>query len=493
MLERIRNAIARTIDAISGRGAPAAPVDRGPTVGGVALDESERPAWSGWWRGAVAGTMALATAAATPSPAPGVYKALEPEVWTDWTVPGIRDALLEHERGQFRSTAILADYLLRDDRIFSTLQNRVKGALGLPHQTCASESTTNRKRAESLAAQVHAWWFRAIPESTHEELLRWFVLMGFAIAQVYWDTSSVTGEWRPRLKVIHPQFITYDWNVGAFFVEVAGEEVDGKVVSGPRRIQVTPGDGRWLLLASSGERPWMNGAVRPLALLMLVRFFCTRDWVRRSEVTGIGIRKAMVPNAADEKVVAKFLRQVQRLGAETTLRLPEGFNFAIEAVDGQATTLFESLTRRCDMGITLVLLGQNLTTQAGDTGNQGAAAIHASVKLDLLEADVEALSTVCREHVLLPWGRFNVANWNDDWAPWPYWDPTPPEDLKIAAETLNTLGDALPKLEAQGVDTDRVLERFDLKRRPDWMRKPPTDPTDANDPNETTEPQSEAA
>jgi len=479
MLDAIRNAIARTIDAIRGRGASEAV--SGPSLGGEPLEESDRPAWSGWWNRAASIT---AIAAATASqPVPGVYQTHEPDVWTSWTVDGVRQALLEHERGQFRSAAILADQLLRDDRIFATLNTLVLGALGLPYATRPSETTTNNRKAAELAKQVDAWWFRFIPESTLGEVLRWHALMGFVIAEVYWDTTSVIGEWRPQLRVHHPQFITWSHQDQAYFVEVAGEvDADGNRIGNATRVRVTPGDGRWMLFGSSGSRPWMNGAVRPVAVLYLVRTYATRDWVRRSEVTGIGIRKAMVPNAADDKVVAKFLRQVQKLGAETTLRLPEGFNFAIEAVDGKATELFEKLIARCDMGITLVLLGQNMTTQAGMSGNQGAAQVHARVQLDRLEALVEGLSTALREHVLIPWGRFNVANWEQDWAPWPHWDPRPPADRKIEAETLSTLATALKGLEEQRVDTDPVLERFDLHRRAPGTNSPVPPPTPATTP-----------
>lgn len=483
MFDRIRNAIARTVDAIAGRRASAEAA--GASVGGEVLAESDRPKWSGWWP-RTGTAVALAAAGALGRPAPGVYATHEPDVWATWTIDGIRQALIDHERGQFRTAAILADQLLRDDRIFATLNSLVLGALGLPFSTRPSDATTNQRKALELAKQVDAWWFRMIPESTHGEILRWYALMGFVVAEVYWDTTTVIGEWRPRLRVHHPQFISYDFREQAFFVEVAGEiGPDGeRVVSGTSRVRVTPGDGRWLLFGSSGERPWMNGAVRPVAFLFLVRTLATRDWVRRSEVTGIGIRKAMVPNGADEKVVAKFLKAVQKLGVETTLRLPEGFNFQIEAVDGKATELFEKLIGRCDMGITLALLGQNMTTQAGMSGNQGAAQVHARVQLDRLEAIVEGLATTLREHVLIPWGRFNVANWEQDWAPWPHWDTRPPADRKVEAETLNTLAQALKGLEEQRVDTDVVLERFDLKRREAGVKSPvpPVATPPANEP-----------
>lgn len=491
MFKGLRSAIARTVDAIVGRAASAS----GATAGGE-RDEAERPGWNGWWA-RPASALALA-AGLHQAVAPGVLKTHEPDVWVNWTVDGARQTLLDHERGYFRNSAMLADQLLRDDRVFATLGTLTLGALGLPYSTQPSDATTNKRKALELSKQVDAWWFRMIPESTLGELIRWYAVMGFVIAEVYWDTTTVIGEWRPRLKVHHPQFISYDFHEQAFFVDVAGEVgPDGQDIAGPSRMRVTPGDGRWLLWSSSGERPWMNGAIRPLALIWLVRTFATRDWTRRSEVTGIGIRKAMVPNAADPNVVTRFLRQVQKLGVETTLRLPEGFNFDITTVDGKATELFEKLTMRCDMGITLVLLGQNMTTQAGMSGNQGAAQVHARVQLDRLEALVEGLSTTLREHVLIPWGRFNVANWEQDWAPWPHWDARPPMDRKIEAETLNTLATAVKGLEEEGVDTAPVLEKYELKRRDGWTRPAPTPaptvPTTTTNPPSDGEPKAPPA
>jgi phage gp29-like protein len=385
-----------------------------------------------------------------------------PQVWTDWSVAMVRQALVEHELGEFYATSMLAEHMMRDDRVFAALDQRVLGCLGLPYRTEVSEDTTNGRLAERLVKAVDAWWWKAVPESTLADMLRWAILMGWAIAEIVWCPTGEGEaiELRPTLRVVHPQFVRFSHTQRRFIV-----------TRGAEAIVVEPGDGRWVLLAPTGaSRPWMNGAVRALAVPWLIRTFGRRDWARRSEIDGVGVRKAYVPRSgASKENVDAFLRQVQRLGVETTLRLVRGqtpqesFDFSMEVTDANASQGFARLIGHCDTAITLAILGQNLTTEIEKGGSYAAAGVHARVLLDRLEADVAMLSTVCREQVIVPWGVYNRPDFDPDAAPWPHWDTTPPEDLGKRAQALLTVSQAIANLTKAGVDVGPVLERFELR------------------------------
>lgn len=426
---------------------------------------------------------------ATPTPiAPRALRPLSPSVWTKWAVNTVRRALLSHEHGTFEESALLCDHLRRDDRIFATLDTRVLGALGLPYKTCASEDLPSAADCEAIAKRVDGWWFRCIPPAVLADVLRWVILIGFCVGELVWseewiaDTRNVGHyELRPRLKIHHPQFVTHD--------DVRGWQL--QTVDGP--VAITPGDGRWVLFAQGTERPWMNGAVRALAIPWLVRTFGRRDWSRRSEIDGIGVRKAVTPaENVDKAVLEKFLAQIRNLGAEQTVVLPQGYDLSLYSNTASAADGFSRLVGAQDLSITLVLLGANLPTDAKG-GSYALGVVQLGAQLDRLEADVEVVSTTSRYQIVRPWGRFNVEGWVDELAAWPEWDATPPALTKDKATALLTASQALTTLHKLGVDVTPQLEAFGLRARPEGLvgaedlEPPPPPPVNAP-PNEDAAP-----
>lgn len=393
-----------------------------------------------------------------------MYSPAAVQIWTEWAVDRIRVALREHEQGNFRLSAALADHIRRDDRVFATLENMIFGALGLNHRTEPNPAAKNQELAKELAKQVDAWWFTCIPEATIAEALRWLLLMGFAIGELVQE--SVAGEWRPKMKIHHLQHARWCEAEQCFYLAVAGGKGTGDDEA--REVKVTPGDGRWVLLTLGGGRPWMNGAIRALAIPFVIRTYAKRDWARRTEVQGQGVRVAKVPLDYDTDRVRRFLRQISKLGDETSVVVPAGYDFEIQSIDSGSADVFAKLIAMCDTAITLVLLGQNLTTQI-EGGSYGAAQTHHRVLLDRIKALVEALATVCHDQIVVPWVRFNVAeaaNDNEeiaaDVAPWPRYDPTPPEDLQAKAQALLTLAQALTALRGMGVNIAPILDQYEL-------------------------------
>ncbi len=380
-------------------------------------------------------------------PVPGVY--------TSWTVEAVRGALYAHESGDFSRSAMLVDHIWRDDRFYSTLQTRILAALTLPFKVDPPEGYEDNARAKALAKNVKGWWFDSIPEAVLGEVLKWEIPMGFAIGENVWKYDEEAGEIRlAEHKIHHPQFIRWSEQKKKFLLRTLDQG----------EIEVNPGDGRFVLWTSSAsERPWMVGAVRALAIPFLIRTFNRRDWARRGEVESLGVRKAGVPADPDDKVAAKFFAAVAKLGSETTLKLPPGYTFEIEAVDTGAATSFERLNAHCDTAITLTILGQNLTTQI-EGGSYAAATVHARVQLDRITSDVAMLATIARNQIVVWWGRYNFANFKRALTPWPRYDATPAEDIQKVAQGFLTLGQALLSLDRFGVDVTPLLERFGLEK-----------------------------
>jgi len=418
--------------------------------------------------------MAKARVQRTPIAKPAVPKASRPSVpsvWTNWTPRSIRNALTAHESGDFFAAALLADQYRRDDRIFATLDTRVLTALGLPWDMVPSEDTARLQDAQRYARQVKAWWFTAIPESVQADVLRQVGVMGFCLAENVWEeqlvpvaSSLAIPELRPRLRIHHPQFVRYQYGI---------DEEGWYIQTQDGPIRVTPGDGRWVLFSHGAERPWMNGALRALAWPWLMRTDGRRDWMRRSEIDGIGVKRARTPpsDQIDQKTLNAFLAQVKNIGSDGTLVLPKDYDFDIHSNTASAAQGFTALLGSAEMAITLALLGANLPTEATG-GSFALGEVQAGSTLDRLEADVEMLSTCFREQVIKPWGRFNVEGWADELAPWPRWDPTPPEDRQANAAALLTASQAILNLHELGVEVGPLLEKFGLKASEAGLRAP---------------------
>lgn len=408
-------------------------------------------------KAAGAAMLAIVTSSSGPEQHPfGMHLTSAVAPVTEWTVDRVRNALTAHERGDFRESAVLCDHFRRDARLFATLESRVLASLGGERLVEPSHApgVTSKRLARALAADVESWFFEFLPESTQADLLRWAILMGFAVGELTWERSDPNSDRvYPKCVVHHPQHVRYDQLSRKMFLRLkAGGETE-----------ITPGDGRWVMFSlGSGQNPWMHGAVRALAIPWMVLTFVVRDWARREEIEATGVRVASVPADYNDKKVKKFLRQIARLGKETALTLPAGYDFKFLTVDTGAADGFAKLADRCDTGITLVLLGQNLTTQI-EGGSFAAAQTHAKVQLERVKADVAALATCLRYQVLMPWGAFNFTDWRRDYTPWVLFDTRPPEDKQKEAQALLTLAQALPALYKLGVDLDPIFEKFGLK------------------------------
>ena len=109
-----------------------------------------------------------------------VYTQMPVEPYSSWTVARVRDTLSEHEDGSFGNSAILIDWMGRDERIAGDLETRTSaliGKSGVGFELTPAE-VPNADRAAIVCASVTDWWFRALPEATQQEILESLVMGG---------------------------------------------------------------------------------------------------------------------------------------------------------------------------------------------------------------------------------------------------------------------------------------------------------------------------
>lgn len=399
------------------------------------------------------------------SPDTQVRKDMPVMAWTgSWGTVSIQQALDNHDLGQFLLSAQLSESVQRDDRVATALNTRCKGLLGLPREITPSPRG-DRRKAKTAAKDLETLWAETDLTESMIQLLRWQVMMGFAVAEILWTGDA--SAWTFSLKVWHPQFLWFNWATRQYMLNTS---------EGP--VAVTPGDGKWLLLTPEGEyRAWIQGAVRSIAIPWLGRQYAFRDWMRFNEVYGVPIRKASVPAQTSEDDKYKFFADIRDAGSAMVVTCPTGVDgqkYDIELVEATATgwETFRNATEDADKRITLALLGQNLTTEVSG-GSFAAAKVHGQVRQDYLEADERGLVAGFRRQVLRAWAAFNYGD--PDLAPVLRFDVEPPDDGKLKADTLVSLSTALLNLAqvAPWVDRRALLASYNLPLHEPGEEPPP--------------------
>lgn len=374
---------------------------------------------------------------------------------TEWTTSEIVAAVDAHELGDFASSGRLADWMGRDPRLATELGKREKGLTSLPLDVKTTTDTPTPQETD-IAERLEAGFFESFGEDIITSIQRWIVLMGFALCQVRWVVrADPQGKllWWPTLEVWHPQWVFYDDFLKAWRVQTK----EGFSY-------IKPGDGQWALFMPSGDRGWLQGAVRSLALPCFITSLDWLDWADFNDAVGHPVKVAYVARGTKKEDKATFISNLQLLGRRTNVLLCQknqddsGYDFAYKEPGSLATSTFKDSIEVSDRAKTLVILGQVLTTEASGSGigGGGPAAVHKMILSTILEGDANGFSTCLRYQVLTWWAFWNFGN--STLAPWVCWDLTPPEDKKLKADTLTASAAALAAVNKSLAGTGQVVD-----------------------------------
>jgi hypothetical protein len=453
-----------------------------------------------------------------------------------WTIRQIRSALTQHQMGVLGQSSLLFDSMLEDDEFPGTLKRRVDATLKSPFKLepvekdpkpvaepaapgpqkapapkeakedgepgaverdpvkpmpvkpiePASQLTEQQKKAAEL-------WPKMAPYGQLLRFLADLLVMGEAFATIDWDTKSVPGLWVPVFRSLPTEFARWDhearcWKYSAKLLRA--ERVGGELPSGVGEggeHTVIPGDGKWIH-ASLGDRGWLWGAVRGLALLWLGKQMTFCDWQRWCEKHGLPITKAKLPIYRDQDEKDEFIDELADMQREGIVGLPqddEGNGYDLELLEPKTVSWqgFQASLERSDRKMQVMLLGGNLgaeVTRSG--GNMGAAETHSSELNKLAKTDASVLGEVLKEQLLKPFFELNFGPDATKDLPTPFWDTCPDEDVRgwttaqgQFAVTVKTLGEAGYEVLNMG----DVAAEFGLK----LAKKPKSEmPIDPNSP-----------
>lgn len=401
-----------------------------------------------------------------------------------WDAEDVLSALRAHTTGQFRASALLADWISQSDAVSAPLQALQRSILGLPLVVEASPDAADALLADALARRTRREWGEILPRGAAAEVIRWCALMGFCVVERCWKLDPRSGRWTTRLKAVHPCWVRQDWTRDRFIVSTpTGEEV------------VEPGLGtRYAVFVDlDASRPWMSGAVLSLGILALLAWWCDRDGARWGERHGLPPIGAKVPmDQWDTPKTDRFIADLAELGTEPIIRLPtdvqtgHGFDLEWKELKNQeAWKGFLEGGRDVRTRAATMILGQPLTTQAGvgGSGSYALGKIHAQVRGDVMESYALLLGTG-REHALVP-----LVWLNDEADPRAarslaavvIYDASPPADRASLATASKASAEAVTAWRNAGVDVDAEAEAIDagvkLRGKPAAVRSKAKTPT----------------
>lgn len=385
----------------------------------------------------------------------------------DWTPSQIRAAQAAADAGSLAQAAAVCEWVLADDRVAGVLGQRTHGLLGLPLSLEDGAGAKRRKASHKLESTDDFW--DMLPEEQLASLLGWRILLGVGFGQLEWTDHG--DRIVPRLTEWHPSHVKWDWEKRQWLT---------KVDKGADAI-VTPGDGQWVVYAAAGLRPWARGAWRAVAAWCLLKQYAKSDWARYSERHGMGTFVATATDSSVEPHREKLASELETLGRDAAIVFPHGFDLKLVEATANTWTTYQAQIAVADAGIAIAISGQNLTSEV-QGGSLAAAQVHARVALQFIKGDAESLSTCLHDQVFEKWAELNFGD--NDAAPWPKWDTSPPEDKAAKAQVLVNVGTAIQALKYAGVPVDEaaLAEQFDIPLR--QRRAAPSEPlpTPSSDP-----------
>lgn len=392
-----------------------------------------------------------------------------------WSVDQARGALYAHMAGMFDASAQLWDSILGDDRVMATLGSRISGLFGRQvKHTPADDSAAAKECCDAWAK----WWPRMCGDSSLIEMHTYGIGLGFAPAQLVWDTSGDV--WGPYVRPWHPRFTYYDWSIRRLMA-----------LSQDGVLPIVPGDGKWLLHSPWGMyRGWVRGAIRAITEPWMLRHYAFRDMARFSEVHGLPTRVGKVPAVSDPRERAAFESSLANLGSDTSMILPQGvdgqdgsgYDYGLVEAGDTAWEVFPGLIDRCDMAIVLAIMFQNLTTEVKG-GAFAATSAHMDIRQSGLQGDDAAWQQTLQQ-VARPFAFLNFGD--ADLAPRTCWDVEPRDDMAGNAKQFQSFATAISALRTGGIefkDEEKVREfaakQFGLRGLPSFSFKDPPSATPA--------------
>ena len=349
---------------------------------------------------------------------------------SSWTIESIRAAIEAQVSGDFSRTSVLARSMLTDSAFSAALDSRVAGVTRSEFSLIPLDDTAVDR---TVAEAIESIWFSVLDELTLSRFIKQYHLIGVALAFADWTHRDRESDIiLPRITLLDTEFLSYDTVTS----ELKYTTDDGSVT-------VTPGDGNWIMM-SKWDIGEVVGAVSHLGVDWINKQLALADWssgneTHQSPMVAVSESGTGLVVSSDEEDIDSLISELQVAAREKFIYLPPGKSISTIDTNSQyKPEAFRELIEFVDRKYTVSILGGNLSSEVASTGaNRAAAEVHNGVKKQLIQSDVEVLSSVIRDQLVR---NIVEANFGSSVSiPWPSWSTSSREDPAQLISALTTI------------------------------------------------------
>lgn len=174
-------------------------------------------------------------------------------------------------------------------------------------------------------------------------------------------------------------------------------ERKGIIVDLANEERIIPYEGERSLIVSGKPRNWgLILRAIPYAIFKRGGF---GDWAQWMELFGMPMRIGKY-NSYDQEARKVLERALEQAGAASYMVVPDGAEIDIRETKATSGSSFDEFRKACNEEILISLLGQTLTTIAGDKGARSLGEVHMEVEEALIKSDQKYVQRILNSQVL---------------------------------------------------------------------------------------------
>lgn len=135
-------------------------------------------------------------------------------------------------------------------------------------------------------------------------------------------------------------------------------------------------------------------------------------WAKFMEKYGMPFLSGKYPDGASDEVKEQLLACLEKMAQDAVSVMPDNSTFEIKdaAAKSASAQIYEKFIIMCQKNISKNILGQTLTTDAGEKGSYAIGKVHANVREDIIDSDKRMVEKEI--NLLIRW--IHELNFNDN-------------------------------------------------------------------------------
>jgi|GEM_PF-190175 len=354
----------------------------------------------------------------------------------------------------YRLQDLYSDIQVRTPRIGGNCSTRRLAVLNLPWTVEAADSENSQDEEIADACKSAIRWIDGLRDSL-EHLLEG-PARGVAACEIMWERSGKQLVPVALPEVAHRKLI-YNRATGGFNFYTDDQPKTGVEMSPYKFI---------LNRVSRGAETLKKGFLMSGLWYDLFGRYGIKDWVSFLDVYGFPLRVGKYPNNARDEDIQVLVKAILDLASDAGAVIPAGCEIEfVEAQKAGTSAVFKQFVEFLLNELTIVILGQTLTTSTGGTGSYALGRVHENVRQDLVEADALRLMDAIDSYLIVPFVDLNYGP-RSARSGYPRFkiEYEPATDEKLEADTKEVRARTLETLQRMGVQIGKkqVQREFDI-------------------------------